>query len=181
MGGPKALMTVGGRPWWRWQVERLGAAGMASCWVVNGGVMSAFASCPDAPSVQTLADASAPMFESILTGLRSLGCVPPFVHVLPVDVPCPLPTTFATLERRAAGGVAVPTRLGLRGHPVCLARTWIERHVLAASLGGDARLDRLIRGWTTTVETPDDPDTTINLNTPRDVDAWLASRSSTHA
>ena len=29
MGGPKALMQVGGRVWWRIQEERLGAAGVA--------------------------------------------------------------------------------------------------------------------------------------------------------
>lgn len=181
MGGPKALMDVGGRPWWRWQVERLEAAGMASVWVVNDAVIRGMSIHPDAPRACCRADGTAPMFHSLMGGIRSLGSIPAFVHVLPVDVPCPKATTFASLERGAGMGVAVPTRAGSRGHPACLAGPWIARHLLDASGTSESRLDVLIRGSTTEVEIPDDPDATVNLNTSRDVEAWLATWSSSDA
>lgn len=181
MGGPKALMDVGGRPWWLWQLERLKATGIAFAWVVNDAVAQGLAAHPDAPGTMCIADGTGPMFQSLMTGIRSLRVVPGFVHVLPVDVPCPRAATFASLELAAGMGVAVPTRAGSRGHPVCLTGSWIAGHLRGEACTGDSRLDALIRGSTTEVEIPDDPDTTVNLNTPRDVEAWLATWSSAHA
>ena len=181
MGGPKALMDVGGRPWWRWQVERLEAAGMASVWVVNDAVIRGMSIHPDAPRACCRADGTAPMFHSLMAGIRSLGSIPAFVHVLPVDVPCPKATTFTSLERGAGMGVAVPTRAGSRGQPVCLAGPSIARRLLNEPGEGESRLDVLIRGSTTEVDTPDDPDATVNLNTPRELEAWLATWSPSHA
>lgn len=180
MGGPKALMDVDGRPWWIWQEGSLRHAGMRSRWVVNEMVLAGFESCSVAPRVCEVADGSAPMFVSLLLGVRALGERERFVHVLPVDVPCPSRPTFRALEDAAGEGVAVPTRSGRRGHPVCLSPAWVRRHLLDPTHDRGTRLDELIRGWVTHVETPEDPNTTVNLNTPEDVAAWLESRRLHH-
>ncbi len=180
MGGPKALMSVGGKPWWLWQAGALHGTGMRSLWVVNERVLEGFEGISVAPRDCVVADGSAPMFESLLRGIGALRGRQAFVHVLPVDVPCPLAGTFRALEDAAGEGAAVPTRTPARGHPVCLSPTWIERHLVGATHDRETRLDELIRGCTTPVETPDDPNTTVNLNTPADVAAWLESRELRH-
>ena len=172
MGLPKALMPVGGRPWWRHQHERLGTLERDTTWVVSCEVRREIELVAGAPRRCLIGDAAAPMFASVLVGLESLKSDPPRgVFILPVDVPAPGPTIWQALA--AAKTVAVPTHRGKRGHPVYLPWTVVERKVLDAGAGGrDLRLDDLIRPIAREIEV-DDAAVATNLNTPADVRAWL--------
>lgn len=178
MGGPKALMPVGGRPWHHWQSERLARLDFPATWVVSPAVARAMLAEPPptgAPPLVT-ADPDAPMFASVHAGLQSLASTPPRgVFILPVDVPAPLSLDWHALA--ALDPVAAPRHLARRGHPLWLAWPWAAaRGLTAATCPADARLDELIRADVQTLDTTD-PDTVVNLNTPADVAAWLASRA----
>lgn len=163
MGGPKALMQVGGRPWWQLQEERL--ADTPRTWIVSPDVA------PHLPTCTLItADPDAPMFSSIRAGLAA-ATTEPGLFILPVDVPAPAPSTLAALSRSARDGVAIPTYHSKRGHPVALSRAWITR-VFQPAAHQDQRLDRLIAPDAIEVAV-DDPDIAINLNTPQDVEQWL--------
>ena len=169
MGGPKALMGVEGRPWWRTQQERL--RGFPCVWVAAEDVASQMRGCRG-PIVA--GDPQAPMFESIRAGLA--GGLNPKVggaFILPVDVPAPLPTTFSALAAAAGSGVAVPICQGRRGHPAALSRAWVDRVLLPAP--HDSRLDHLIGGDAVQVPVRD-ASVLANLNTHADVAAWLKTR-----
>jgi nicotine blue oxidoreductase len=169
MGGPKALMEVEGRPWWRTQQERLG--GLPCVWVAAPEVA---AQLRGRRGSIVAGDPDAPMFESIRAGLR--GGLDPGVggaFILPVDVPAPLSGTIRMLAAAAGSGVAVPSYQGRRGHPAALSRSWVQRVLLPAPPG--SRLDHLI--GTEAVEVPvADPSVTVNLNTRADVARWLNDR-----
>lgn len=170
MGGPKALMAVGKRPWWQTQEGRLAAA--ARTWVVSPQVAAQMGGCA---SPLVLADPEAPMFDSLRAGIDAAGRNEGIL-VLPVDVPAPASSTIAALTRAAGAGVAVPVHRARRGHPVALSRGWINRVLLpACAAGQNLRLDHLIEPDARVVPV-DDPDTVVNLNTPRDVDRWLAAQ-----
>lgn len=171
MGGPKALMTVSGRPWWQWQEDRLRNANRV--WVASPEVAAAIR--PHAvPSIP--GDPGAPMFSSIQAGLDvALDTEAAGAFILPVDVPVPAMQTLRTLAAAAGSGVAIPTHRGQRGHPAALSRAWIERVFLPGRDGPDARLNRLIAPDATEVAV-EDPDVLVNLNTPRDVENWLSRR-----
>ncbi|MFO0826762.1 MAG: nucleotidyltransferase family protein [Phycisphaerales bacterium] len=184
MGGPKALMEVGGRPWWHVQFERIAAVGRDQLWIVGPLVREAMGR--DASRSPRLVDGDpgAPMFASVLRGIDALRAdrVPRFVHVLPVDVPAPSESTFAALERAAtASGVAVPTHRGASGHPICLARDWIERVIVpavATAAIGELRLDALTARDRALVEVLD-ADVCVNLNEPEAVARWMANPART--
>ena len=172
MGGPKALMTVGGQPWWRVQDKRLRI--LPRVWVASREIAKEMKACP----VPILAgNSDAPMFDSIRVGLDCMGD-PEIggVFILPVDVPAPSFETFQMLKAAAGNGVAIPTFDRRRGHPVALSRPWIERVLMPAlDAGGEQRLDHLLGA--DAVEIPvADRDVTVNLNTPDDVARWEASR-----
>ncbi len=174
MGGPKVLMSVGGVPWWRVQLERLNAAGLEQTWLVSPEVRSVFESEPDAPQQLVEADSSEPMFETLMRGLRSLDDKPcPGVFVLPIDVPAAGPAVWRELA--VTGRVAVPVCDGRRGHPLHLPRLWIREHLLASPPPPGARLDTLIRAFRMEVAV-DDPAVGFNLNTEADVQQWLESQ-----
>jgi molybdopterin-guanine dinucleotide biosynthesis protein A len=178
MGGPKALMEVGGRAWWQVQRERIERAGREALWVVSHEVGRAM------PSSLAMVDGDpgAPMFASVVAGvtaLRDSAPAPPrWVHVLPVDVPAPERETFDVLEQAAGEqAVSVPACAGRSGHPVCLSWGWIEDALLPAAARGLAdrlRLDDLAAPDRTVVRVCDE-NVTVNLNTPQDVEAWLKS------
>lgn len=173
MGGPKALMTVDGELWWRRQERAFALAGVRSLWVVSTVVEEALRHAPDAPAARTVADGDAPMFESVLAGVRALAHDPPAgVFVLPVDVPAPAPATLARLAKAAA--VAVPRCDGATGHPVRLAWGWVREH-LPAGEPAVRRLDLLIEPDAAPVDVEDDA-VLRNLNTPEDLDAWARRR-----
>lgn len=170
MGGPKALIAAGGRPWWRVQEERLAATGLPRIWVVSAPVALAMAG-SGAPIVG--GDPKAPMFESVRAGVSAAG-EGSGVFVLPVDVPAPGPGVFEALAAAAKSGVAIPEHNGVRGHPVGLSAAWIARCFHPALGGtGELRLDRLI-GSAGTVVAVDDPAVVANINTPLELERWLA-------
>lgn len=181
MGGPKALLTVAHEPWWRTQSRRLAATGIPTTWVVSDTVRAALAPSADAPQRLITADSAAPMFASILIGLRALAHTPPqAVFILPVDAPAPEPAVWQALADSVNDlhtPVAIPTFQGKSGHPVLLRWSWIESTLFAAAHAADPatlRLDTLIAPVAHHIAVTD-PCVVINLNTPDDVSAYLAS------
>jgi CTP:molybdopterin cytidylyltransferase MocA len=172
MGGPKALMGVGGRPWWLVQQERLAEAGAPALWVVSNTVFREMVNSEEPPARGLVADSAAPMFESIRRGVEaarphaSRG-----VFILPVDVPAPPAMTWEALAAAAGDRVAVPTFGGEHGHPVALSAAWLARSFPLAPDAED-RLDHLIEGHVSYLAV-DDPTVVVNLNTPDEVAAWL--------
>jgi CTP:molybdopterin cytidylyltransferase MocA len=173
MGGPKALMEIGGRPWWAVQQERLAGAGVAALWVVSDPVFREMVNAQEPPARGLVADSAAPMFNSIRRGIEAAR--PHASHgifILPVDVPAPRDATWEALAAAAGDRVAVPTFGGEHGHPVALSAAWLDRSFPSAPDAGD-RLDDLIEGHVSYLAV-DDPTVVVNLNTPDDVAAWLA-------
>lgn len=167
MGGPKALMSVRGRAWWRVQEERLERAGVERVWVVSREVEAVMAGEEGAPGRRVIGDSAAPMFASVLAGVgeaRGAG-----VFVLPVDVPAPGGAVFGALAAGAGDGVAVPVFQGKRGHPAALSARWVGARL--ASALPDQRLDALIAEDVVEVEVQDSV-VLVNLNTPAEVRAW---------
>lgn len=181
MGGPKALMSVRGRPWWAWQDERLRGYGLSPYWVVSEAVCEAMRNAGNLPARAVIADEAAPMFASVLVGLASVEDLTRGVFVLPVDTPAP---RVGHWEVIAGSDIpAHPTSGGKGGHPLYLPREWIEHElgslVAAARAGGIGneglalRLDRLIEGNSRRIAV-NDPGVVVNMNEPADVEAWLA-------
>jgi CTP:molybdopterin cytidylyltransferase MocA len=175
MGMPKALMDVGGRPWWRVQAERLRVAQVEAVWVVSERVRDELAMHDDRPRRVVVANDRSPMFESLIAGVRSMRADPPTsLFVLPVDVPAPGPATWRTLAAR--GRPAIPSYRGRGGHPICLPWDWIETNLSESRLGtlapDERRLDVLTRADAVTIEICDRA-VAANLNDPRDLGAWL--------
>jgi len=169
MGGPKALMRVGGKPWWMRQLEALEAAEVAPVWVVSPDLRAAIereALGFKQPLVQ--ADPEAPMFESIRAGLRFLEPLSPrAVYILPIDVPAPGPEVWRVLD--APSPACAPSFEGAHGHPVCLDWAFARGRVLDAAPG--ARLDDLIAPVIRYIEVGE-PRVALNLNTPESVRAY---------
>lgn len=176
MGGPKAMMDVGGSSWWMGQVARLKRVGVPATWVVSEEVRRAM---QDGGSDVRLviADPAAPMFTSIIRGLQSLLVQPPEgAFILPVDTPAPCAEVWQALA--ATASVAIPSYNGVHGHPVFLPWNWIEAH-LSGQLrtGADAegpRLDHMIAPIARIVPVSD-PAITWNLNTPDDLARYLGT------
>ncbi|MBK9187526.1 MAG: nucleotidyltransferase family protein [Phycisphaerales bacterium] len=175
MGGPKAIMPVGGEAWWRVQMRRL--AGVESVWVVSALVEAEMGRHDDAPAHRVPGDSETPMFASVVAGMRQIAerGEPAFVHVLPVDVPAPSARVFDALEVTASrAGVAVPSWEGVTGHPLCMTWAWGCANVLGhAHEAAQARLDELSAACRAVVAV-DDPSVRVNLNTPDAVRAWEA-------
>ena len=171
MGGPKALADVAGRPWWRWQEDRLERIGLKRTWVVSDRVEAALRCEDDAPARRVLSDADARLFDSLVVGVTSLCDAPPRgVFVLPVDVPVASAKVWSVLA--AADGLAVPEHDGSGGHPAYLPWRFVTEFVLDPPPGSPRRLDHLLAGAATRVPVSD-ADVAVNLNTPDDVARWL--------
>lgn len=169
MGGPKALMHVDGREWWRAQDAALAALSLRRIWVVSRAVAPALpAAHPDREVV--LADELAPMFASIAAGLCAIAPSPPRgIFILPVDVPVPGAGVWAALRQR--GQVCVPTHGPCRGHPLWMDWSFVEAALLPRIADPVSRLDELTRAACVAVETGDES-VLLNLNTPADVVAY---------
>lgn len=121
MGGPKALMDVGGRMWARVQSERLARVGVRVVWVMSPEVREGLAAGAGGLGEferVVLCESSRPMFESVVAGLREFvrdgAASAGGVFVLPVDVPA---AGCCVWERLAAcgAGVAAPVVERRRG------------------------------------------------------------------
>ena len=185
MGGPKAVMRVGDRPWCQIQCERLETTCIPVTWVVSDESLTALKSLRDAGckvARTVLADSGRPMFESLVAGVAAvrpqLGSAPAGgLFVLPVDVPAASPGVWQTL--RVSQHVAVPAYRGATGHPVFLPWPWVDQHLKVPNSSHGAappRLDYLMASDRIVIEA-DDPDVAVNLNTTEDIAAWLGSRS----
>jgi CTP:molybdopterin cytidylyltransferase MocA len=172
MGQPKALMEVGGQPWWRRQAQALEALALRQIWVVSPAVEAALAAEDDAPLERQISDPASPPFASLLIGLRSLsGQQPSGVFVLPIDVPCPTRAVLQALSGPSADPT-VPANDDERGHPPYLPWPWAQDHLLDAGDDAPQRLDHLLRQHAIEVEV-NDPRVTMNLNVPEDVQDYL--------
>ncbi len=178
MGGPKALMPAGRELWVDVQRRRLEKAGVRAVWVVSNEVRDGLAQRAENMDLVE-ADSNAPMFESLLAGLRFvLATAPECVFVLPVDTPAPRCDVFTALLH--AGGVAAPEFRGQAGHPIALPWRWIQDELFAPDVSiapADRRLDALTRQHIRMIAV-DDPDVAVNLNTPENMTAWLDAGSS---
>ncbi|MCC6321526.1 MAG: NTP transferase domain-containing protein [Phycisphaerales bacterium] len=181
MGGPKALMDVGGRPWWRHQRDCLPRPGFTTTWVVSPGVRDGMSVKSDRPEL-VVVDPDRPMFASILAGLASLRASPPgSVFILPVDCPAPSMHVWEALASPAnRDSVTIPTHMGATGHPVHLPWRFVtdvlDPAVSAAADADTLRLDTFIGSRARRVPV-DDPRIAMNLNTPGDVKEWLLFRN----
>lgn len=180
MGGPKALMTVEGEPWWRTQSRRLLESGLEATWVVSPDVCNALRNQPSAPASMVTADPDAPMFTSILAGVRTLADLTPRgLFILPVDTPAPARRVWSAIA--GTDRPRIPSCRGKHGHPVfvpwSIAETVLSLSSSPSLKDGPARLDRIIAPTAEVIEV-DDPAVCINLNTPTDIDRYLASKQS---
>lgn len=180
MGGPKALMQVDTVPWWRVQRDRIAASGYRQSWVVSENVARAMReSDPAGAPEHVLANPDAPMFESLLIGLRWLAAMhtPRGVFVLPVDTPWPCDGAARTLI--AGHPAAIPTFEGRGGHPVWLSWTWasglLAQEARGAVPASQRRLDALLTSTAARVAV-DAREVITNLNTPQDVLRFISLR-----
>ena len=178
MGTPKALMTVAGTPWWTIQRDRLHRAGVPAIWVVSPAVHDALLTSHGVPEYMILADPDAPMMASIGAGIEALRTQPPVgVFILPIDTPAPSGAVWNAL-RAIADAPTAPSFDGRTGHPIRLPWSFIASAILPHTADpawlATARLDRLVAGALRAVPV-DDPDVLENLNSPADVERWLAS------
>lgn len=95
------------------------------------------------------------------------------VVVLPVDHPLIRPETVRVLAREAVP-TAVPRYRGKRGHPVALARSFVEQLVSGTSAPATLR-DAMKAAGRRDVEV-DDPGVVANCNTPEQLASALAHR-----
>ena len=176
MGGPKALMTVTGEPWWRHQQRRLKPLALPVVWVFSPDVAQTIRDSPDAPTSIVETDDTAPMFDSVLAGLREGASVSPagvFLH--PIDCPAPAPSVWRRLSEH--GPICVPRFAGTDGHPLFLDWDWVKMRLLTGDLAPEERrLDALTRPLRRHIEV-DDRDVIVNLNSPDALVSWLASNT----
>lgn len=175
MGGPKALMETPGGTWWRVQSESLDAVGVEQVWVVSPQVRDELQRHSDSPPRIVTSDPTAPMFNSVLTGLRALAAdLRDGVFILPIDTPAPQPHVWPSLC--ASGTVTVPTHNGHRGHPVFLPAAWVQATLAEINRNQadprSLRLDTLIAPTALYLQV-DDPAVAVNLNTITDLSSYL--------
>ena len=192
MGTHKGLLPFCGRTWLEAQLEGFARAGGARAVVVMSHCRTHAAELPwvaraleeDARvaglCVRVCAQPrpTAPPFASLARGLRRDRAVHAGAFVLPVDVPV-APHTWPALEAAlGTGQVALPRFEGRNGHPVLLAPAFAARLLCCSNADPEARLDRqlasLDAGARRVVEV-DEPTVRMNLNTPAEWSAWVAS------
>lgn len=175
MGTPKALMQSGSVPWWHIQQGRLARANVPAFWIISPQVREGMS---EPPADSITADPNAPMFASILAGLRAAHPTQG-IFILPVDVPAATDSRIWAALASSPSPIT-PTHQGKHGHPIFLPQSWLDAvlfpAVRAATDPTSLRLDTLIRPQL--AELPvNDPVVACNLNTPDDLHRFLASPS----
>lgn len=153
MGRDKAQLDFFGRRWLEAQIAAFG-----------GEVI--VVSSADVPGAILQPRPHDPPWSSLLLGLRAIDGA---AFVLPIDVPLGPGVCEALSSAIGSHEAAVPAFRGARGHPVLLSASLRKR--LAAI--EESRLDRELAG--ALVVDVGEPMVRMNLNTPGDWSAWLAS------
>jgi nicotine blue oxidoreductase len=177
MGGPKALLRVGGESFLARCVRGLSRPGVGPVLAVVGHQaerVAAEAGLPAGVSVVVNPRYREGMLSSILCGLDAAqrqGAEAVLLH--PVDHPLLTPETVdAVLAALLAGAViAVPSHGGRRGHPGGFARSaWAALRAAPPEQGARAVL-AAHPDWI--VHLPGDPSCLAGIDTPADFERWI--------
>jgi CTP:molybdopterin cytidylyltransferase MocA len=174
MGGPKALLPIGGETFLARACRELAGPGVASVVAVLGAEAERVrreAGAPAAASVVVNDRWREGMLTSVWRGLdeaEDRGADAVLLH--PVDNPWVEPATLAAvLDALDAGAeIAVPSHGGRRGHPAGFARSvWPD--LRQAPLEGGARTVLAARP-ARVVHVPAGPDCLVDIDTPEDLE-----------
>ncbi len=177
MGGPKALLPIGGTSFLAHVCGQFARAGLHEVVAVLGAQADRVRSQADLPAGVTVALNEAwpsGMLSSILCGLAAAeGADAVLVH--PVDNPSLSPTTIRALVSAldAGAAIAVPTHAGRRGHPAGFSSgVWPALRAAPPERGARAvLLDH--PSWV--VQVPAGPDCLCDVDTPEDLAALARS------
>jgi CTP:molybdopterin cytidylyltransferase MocA len=175
MGGPKALLVLGGRRFLEAALSSFDRADVAARIVVLGaeaGRVAAAACLPPGTTVVVNDRYAEGMLTSVWAGLdaaEQLGADAVLLH--PVDNPVVAEATVSAVLHGLAQGaiIAIPSHAGRRGHPAGFARpAWSA--LRAAPLAGGARTVLALRPeWV--VHVPAGPDCLVDIDTPEALEA----------
>ena len=177
MGGPKALLRIGGESFLARAARVLARPGVdAVAAVVDRQVLAAH---PGAAATLVLNPRPEDgMLSSILRGLdeaEAAGADAVLLH--PVDHPLVEPATVDRVVAGLHGGavIAVPAHGSRRGHPGGFARAaWAALRAAPAARGARAVLAEHPE-WV--VHVPGDPGCVLGIDTPADYERWIAGVS----
>jgi molybdopterin-guanine dinucleotide biosynthesis protein A len=150
-GGPKALKLLDGRPWWRWQAERVAGDGLRPLAVLHPDAWQSPE--PPQPGEAAISDPSEPAFLSLKRGIVRVPFGVP-LWVLPIDCPWPGKTVLTQLQAPLASGAwlaVVPQAVDpdgrLRGgHPLGLSPLAVEQlRAIPWEIAVETRLDHWLR------------------------------------
>ena len=183
MGSAKGLLSLpGGKTWLGAQVEALLDTGVEEVVVVLGyGSENYRSSVPELKHARIVINPSPErgQFSSLQAGISSVATGD--VFVLPLDVPCPGKDVW----RAIFGGFGpetqaiMPVHEGRGGHPVLLARNFVNKLAAIAPDSEDARLDAQLHGLSgdrLSRVSVVDARVTMNINTSVDWERFLAER-----
>jgi len=181
MGGPKALLRIGGESFLAHGAKTLARPGVARVVAVLGHHAARVAAEAGAPPGVALTENpryEVGMLSSILRGIdeaERLAADAVLLH--PVDHPLVDPATVdrvvAALEQGAV--IAVPTHDGRRGHPGGFARAaWAALRAAPAGRGARAVLADH-PAWV--VHVPGDARCVVGIDTPADYERWIGGVS----
>jgi len=181
MGGPKALLRIGGGSFLARTARVLARPGVDAVAAVVRPEVLAAAAAADPPAGATLLVNPRPeegMLSSILRGLdeaEAKGADAVLLH--PVDHPLVDPATVDRVVAGLHGGavIAVPTHGSRRGHPGGFARAaWPALRAAPAARGARAVLADHPE-WVLHVR--GDPGCVLGIDTPDDYERWIAGVS----
>lgn len=181
MGGPKALLRIGGESFLARAARVLARPGVdAVAAVVGPQALAALARAGPPAGARLLVNPRPEdgMLSSILRGLdgaEAEGADAVLLH--PVDHPLVDPATVDRVVAGLHGGavIAVPSHGARRGHPGGFAReAWAALRAAPAARGARAVLSDHPE-WV--VHVPGDPGCVLGIDTPADYERWIAGVS----
>ncbi|MHA1398879.1 MAG: nucleotidyltransferase family protein [Candidatus Heimdallarchaeaceae archaeon] len=182
MGRPKGLLDFHGKPFISYQIGKLIEIGFKDIIVVLGKDYKKYLEkVPELKRFHIVINPSPErgQFSSIQCGLETeiistkLG-----VYILPIDVPCPAKEVWEQLREglnSSQTDVVLPQFNGKKGHPVLLAKKFINHLLLCnASSRLDVEIKKQLEINRVKIITVQDQMITFNLNTKED---WLEWQS----
>jgi CTP:molybdopterin cytidylyltransferase MocA len=177
LGGPKALLSIGGTSFLAHVCGQFSAAGVTEIVAVLGAQAArvrAEAGMPEGVTVVVNEDWPRGMLSSVCHGIAAAEDADA-VLVHPVDNPSVTPATIRRVVTALEAGalIAVPSHAGRRGHPAGFSRSvWPALREAAPELGARAVL-RDHPAWV--VHVPAGPDCLWDVDTPEDLAALVRS------